>query len=82
MLTLYYKPTCPFSQDVLIDADVYGMSFDLKDVTDSTLEAELIEKGGRDQTPFLVDSETGVMLYESQVIIDYLHQQYLPLNSS
>lgn len=34
------------------------------------------EQGGREQFPYLVDPNTGVALYESAAIIDYLHATY------
>lgn len=77
MLTLYYKPTCPFCQRVLGEAEAMGVSFDLKDISsDDVLAQELIDKGGKRQVPFLVDNERGESLYESSDIIDYLNEHY------
>lgn len=76
MLTLYYKPTCPYSQTVLNEAENLHISCTLKDITDDVLRAELNEVGGKVQTPFLVDTDTGVSLYESRDIIDYLYERY------
>ena len=36
--------------------------------------AELLEKGGQAQVPFLVDSERDVSMYESSDIIDYMRE--------
>jgi glutathione S-transferase len=73
MFTLYYKPSCAFSQRVLQMAENLSVTLDLKDVSESEeVMAELIEKGGDTQTPFLVDTETGVAMHESSDIIDYL----------
>jgi glutathione S-transferase len=75
MFTLYYKPSCAFSQRVLQMAENLNVSLDLKDVSESEeAMAELIEKGGDSQTPFLVDTETGAFMYESSDIIDYLRE--------
>ncbi len=75
MFTLYYKPTCPFCQRVLQMAENFNVELDLKDVSESDEAlAELLEKGGEKQVPFLVDSETGVSMYESSDIIDYLRE--------
>lgn len=77
MLTLYYKPTCPYSRDVLAEAERLGISFDLKDIAhDETVCDELIAKGGKKQTPYFVDAEHNVAMYESQDIIKYLHEHY------
>jgi glutathione S-transferase len=77
MLTLYYKPTCPFSQDVLGQADILNIKLDLKDIA-SNLEyrTRLIDLGGKKQTPFLVDPERGEQMYESNDIIAYLATHY------
>jgi len=76
MLTLYYKPTCFYSQAVLGEAENMNISFKLKDVTDVILLNELIDKGGKAQTPYLVDEGKSVGIYESKEIIDYLNENY------
>lgn len=75
MFTLYYKPTCPFCQRVLQMGENLGVEFDLKDiVANEEFAAELLEKGGKRQVPFLVDTETGASMYESSDIIDYIRE--------
>ena len=75
MFTLYYKPTCPFCQRVLQMAENFNIELDLKDVSESDEAlAELLEKGGKEVVPFLVDTEKGVSMYESSDIIDYLRE--------
>lgn len=37
---------------------------------------ELVEKGGKEQFPFLVDPNTGMSMYESADIITYLYETY------
>ena len=77
MLTLYYKETCPFSQRVLQIAENLGVEFDLKDIEDSEdIVAELVEKGGKRQVPYLVDTDKDVAMYESNDIIDYIRDNY------
>ncbi len=77
MLTLYYKPTCSYSQRVLGEAEKLGVQLDLKDIsTDKTLEQELFEKGGKRQVPYLEDEEKGVSMYESGEIVSYLQENY------
>jgi glutathione S-transferase len=75
MFTLYYKPSCTFSQRVLQMAENLNVTLDLKDVSESEeAMAELMEKGGDSKTPFFVDTETGVSMHESSDIIDYLRE--------
>ena len=75
MFTLYYTPTCPFCQRVLQTAKNLGVEFDLKDISEDEMCAnELIEKGGKRQVPFLIDTEKDVSMYESSDIIDYIRE--------
>ncbi len=77
MLTLYHKPSCPFCQRVFQMAENLKVEFDLKDVSeDDSALAELLEKGGKKQVPFLVDTEKNISMYESVDIIDYIRENY------
>lgn len=77
MLTLYFKPTCPFCHRVIQIAENLNVEMEMKDISeDETALAELLEKGGMKQVPFLVDSEKGVSMYESSDIIDYIREYY------
>lgn len=77
MMTLYYKPTCPFCQKVLAVIEELGLSPELKDISaDEQLVAQLIEQGGKRQVPYLTDEEHGVSMYESDDIIAHLRAQY------
>ena len=77
MLTLYMKPTCPFSRRVIDTAEALGIELDLKDITESDeYEKELMERGGKHQTPFFIDEEHGFSCYESQDIIDHLREKH------
>lgn len=56
-------------------AENLNVELDLKDVSeDEAAKTELIEKGGKQQVPFLVDSERDVSMYESSDIIDYMRE--------
>lgn len=75
MFTLYYKPTCPFCQRVFEVSDNLGIEFDLRDISeDEDARKELIEQGGKQQVPFLIDTENDVSMYESGDIIDYIRE--------
>lgn len=77
MLTLYYKPTCTFSDRVMQMAEKFGVTLELKDISEDSVAAEeLMEKGGKMQTPFLVDSEKDISMYETSDIIDHLRENY------
>ena len=76
MLSLYYKESCPFCQRVMQMADNLGVEFDLKDIEDDAIAAELVEKGGKRMVPYLVDTDKNVSMYESGDIIDYIRTNY------
>lgn len=77
MLTLYYKPSCAYSQEVLGEAEDLGVKFNLKDIaSDPALAEELVIQGGTQRTPFLIDPDRGVKMYESALIVGYLKEFY------
>jgi glutathione S-transferase len=56
-------------------AENFNVTLELKDVSESAdAMSELMELGGKNQTPFFVDSERDVKLYESSDIIDHLRE--------
>ena len=53
------------------------MQFRLKDISaDPVLQAELIEQAGTKQVPFLIDTERGQKIHESEEINTYLSEHY------
>jgi len=76
MLTLYIKTGCPYCAMVLKKIDDLGLEVEEKNTSDPEIVAELIELGGKKQTPFLLDSERDVKMYESAAIADYLDENY------
>ncbi len=77
MLTLYVLTGCPYCAKVLAAGRELGIEFNLKNVGDPGVTEELIARGGKRQMPYLVDEEAGVEMYESDDIVDYLHQKYV-----
>lgn len=64
-------------------AENLGVELDLRDVGESEEAlAELIEKSGAQQVPFLVDTDRGVAMPESSDIIEYMREQYARSGSS
>ena len=76
MLTLYVKTGCPFCHKVLDAGAALDISFDEKNIADDAVAAELVARGGKRQVPYLVDSERGVEMYESDDIVAYLRERY------
>lgn len=77
MPTLYYKPTCPYCQDVLVVAEKIGLELKLLDInSDPAIGVELAARGGKRQVPYLVDENSGIEMYESEDIIEHLKKHY------
>lgn len=53
-----------------------GIEFTEKNIADQKNLEELIEKGGKRQVPYLVDTNTGVAMYESDDIVEYLRKNF------
>ncbi len=77
MLILYIKTGCPFCHKVLDAGRELGISFEEKNIADDAVATELVARGGKRQTPYLVDNERGVEMYESDAIVAYLQEHYI-----
>lgn len=77
MLTLYYKPTCPFCRQVIAVVDRLQLEIERKDITtDVSLVNELVSLGGKMKTPYLVDTDIALSMYESDDIVKYLQTTF------
>ena len=76
MLTLYLQDDCPFCHKVLDRGEELGLSFEEKNIDNEGVADDLIARGGKRQVPYLVDSERGIEMYESEDIIAYLRKYY------
>jgi glutathione S-transferase len=85
MLELYQSEGCPYSAKVREKLSELGVSYvahnprlpggDGGDVTNEVTHDELTA-AGEDEIPYLVDTERGVRMYESDEIVDYLEEHY------
>ncbi len=76
MLTLYVKSGCPYCAKVLIEAAMLNVEFDERNIAEPGVAEELVAKGGKLQTPFLIDHDRNKQIYESDAIVDYLHETF------
>lgn len=76
MLTLYVKTGCPYCAEALKKVEDLGLTIEEKNIADDGVVDELVEIGGKKQTPYLVDSEKGESMYESEAIVEYLEKEY------
>ena len=61
---------------VLHELDELALTFEEKNIADDSIATELIERGGKRQVPYLVDTETKTEMYESSDIVAYLLKTY------
>lgn len=86
MLELYQTEGCGYSEKVRRKLSELGVSYvihnprltaaDDKEITNQQVHDELLDIGGKDQVPFLVDHQEGETLYESDEIVRYLEEHY------
>lgn len=76
MLTLYVKTGCPYCVMVLHALDELDVLFEEKNIADAVVAEELVARGGKEQVPYLIDSEKNVGMYESADIVTYLNRTY------
>lgn len=77
MLILYTGTTCPFCRKVEDFLEDRGIEYEARNVhsSDDYME-ELLQSGGKRQIPYLLDTETGTAMYESNDIIQYVSTTY------
>lgn len=86
MLELYQFEGCPYCKKVRQKLSDLGVSYvihnprlgrnDDHEVTNQYRYDQLVEHGGEDQVPYLVDTDRGTTLYESDEIVAYLEEYY------
>ncbi len=86
MLELYQFETCPHCKKVREKLSELGISYVLHNprlgnsddhkVTNEQTYSELVEHGGIDQVPYLVDTQRETSMYESDDIVEYLETHY------
>jgi glutathione S-transferase len=77
MLELYQREECPFCHKVRVALNDLELDFICRiSKTDSAQREVMMKLGDKPQVPFLVDQEKGVMLYESDAIVEYLYANY------
>ena len=72
MFDLYILSSCPFCRKVTDFMDENNIKYHKFDTINNENALRLLEIGGKDQVPFLHNTQTGEKLYDSAAIIDYL----------
>lgn len=83
MLELYQAEGCPYCETVREELTDLGVSYVIHnprtaegETRNEGTHSELLDLGGEDQIPFLVDHRHGERIYESDEIVDYLNERY------
>ena len=77
MINLYYLSTCPYCKKVIDFLDSSNIEYRLLDINEQENFNKLMKIGKKRQVPFIIDTNTGNVMYESADIIDYLSKEYL-----
>ncbi len=77
MLEIYQKEECPYCKKVRARLSALGVSWVAHSAEPGSKSAEVLTRiSGDHQVPFLVDAERGVMMPESDAIVEYLEANY------
>lgn len=74
VMTLFSSPVCPYSHRVRIVLAEKGITFEVVGVEKDKLPEDLLDLNPYHSVPTLVDRE--LVLYDSQVIIEYLDERF------
>ncbi len=72
MFELFELERCPYCQKVMKFMDANNIKYRKHNIEDKQEEENLIRLGGKRQVPFLYDQKSGLNMYESADIIEYL----------
>lgn len=72
MIFLYSLKECPYCKKVKEILDEKNLEYKNLDISEDIYKQELIHLGGKEQVPFLVDTDKKISMYESKDIINYL----------
>jgi len=72
MLNLYVSQYCPYCKKVMNFLNENNIDFNIMDVSSEENFDKLVSLGGKDQVPFLNDTDNDVLMYESDDIIEYI----------
>lgn len=73
MILIYKMEGCPYCNKVISFIKTKNLEYRLLDISEKEYLKELVSTGGKEQVPFLVDTDNGKTMYESDDIIEYLN---------
>lgn len=75
MLELFYSESCPYCRKVINHFNENHIEYELRNINERENFERLMEMGKISQIPFLIDTDNGKMMYESDKIIDYAERK-------
>ena len=72
MYDLFELENCPYCLKVIGFMNTHGIEYQKHDISYPQEEETLIRLGGKRQVPFLYEKSSGLKMYESADIIEYL----------
>ena len=75
MIELYISNTCPYCRKVMDFFNENNIIYTAKEVSEPDNLNKLLEIGGMNQVPFMIDGEKS--MYESDDIINYTKEHYV-----
>ncbi|NNF66465.1 MAG: stringent starvation protein A [Gammaproteobacteria bacterium] len=74
VMSLFSRPTCPYSHKVRIVLAEKNINVEIVDVDGSSVPEDLIDLNPYNSVPTLVDRD--LVLYDSRVIVEYLDERF------
>ena len=74
VMTLFSRPTCPYSHRTRLVLAEKSINIDIVDVEDGSLPEDLLDLNPYNTVPTLVDRD--LVLYDSRVIMEYLDERF------
>jgi len=74
VMTLFSRPTCPYSHRARLVLAEKSINIDIIDVEDGSLPEDLLDLNPYNTVPTLVDRD--LVLYDSRVIMEYLDERF------
>jgi len=75
-LILYVRKGCPFSAHVRATLARMKLPFEERNLAEERHMHGLLSRGGRIQTPYIIDEGKNTEMYESEDIVAYLARTY------
>ena len=77
-IVLYEFESCPFCRKVRETFSDLDLEAEIRPCpkAGARFRPEVVRRGGKEQFPWMVDPNTGVEMYESEEIVQYLYRQY------